>query len=107
MSASARAPRWRSRVASPPSSRIMFEMPAVGPLEDLVAIVPVLFEGLALVGEHGDPGGGDGGGGVILGREDVARGPADLGPEGHQRLDQDGRLDGHVERAGDARALEG
>ena len=81
--------------------------PAVGPLEDLVGVLPVLGEGLALVGEDGDAGGGDGGGGVILGREDVARGPADLGAEGLERLDQDGRLDGHVERAGDARALEG
>src|SRR5687768_7093330 len=44
---------------------------------------------------------------MVLGREDVARGPADLGPERLERLDQDGRLDGHVERAGDARALEG
>ena len=82
-------------------------MPAVGPLEDLVGVFPVLVEGLALVGEDGDAGGGDGGGGMILGREDVARGPADLGAEGLERLDQDGRLDGHVERAGDACALEG
>ena len=80
---------------------------AVGPLEDLVGVFPVLLEGLALVGEDGDAGGGDRGGGMILGREDVARGPADLGAEGLERLDQDGRLDGHVERAGDASALEG
>jgi len=45
--------------------------------------------------------------GVILRGEYVARGPAYLGPQRTQRLDQDGRLDGHVQRAGDARALEG
>ena len=82
-------------------------VPAVGPLEDLMGVFPVLLEGLALIGIDGDAGVGDGGGGMILGREDVARGPADLGTEGLERLDQDGRLDGHVERAGDARALEG
>ncbi len=80
---------------------------AVGPLEDLMGVFPVLLEGLALVGEDRDAGGGDGGGGVILGREDVARGPADLGAEVLERLDQDGRLDGHVERAGDPGAGEG
>ncbi len=79
---------------------------AVGPLEDLVGELPVFLEGLALVGKDGNAGIGDGGGGVILGREDVARGPADLGTEGLERLDQDGRLDGHVERAGDASALQ-
>ena len=82
-------------------------VPAVGPLEDLVSIFPVLLEGLTLVGENGNTGGGDCGSGMILGREDVARGPADLGTEGLERLDQDGSLDGHVQRAGDARTFEG
>ena len=49
---------------------------------------------------------GDRRGGVVLGREDVAGRPAHLGAEGDQRLDQDGGLDGHVQRAGDAGALE-
>ena len=80
---------------------------AVGPLEDLVGVVPVLLERLALVGEHRGPARGDGGGGVVLGREDVARGPADLGAEGLERLDQDGRLDRHVQRAGDAGPVRG
>ena len=48
---------------------------------------------------------GDRGGGVVLGREDVAGGPADLGAERGQRLDEHGGLDGHVQRARDARAL--
>jgi hypothetical protein len=43
---------------------------------------------------------------VVLGREDVARRPAHLGAEGGQRLDQHGGLDGHVQRTGDARALQ-
>jgi hypothetical protein len=40
-------------------------------------------------------------GGVILGREDVARRPADVGAELDQRLDQHRGLHGHVQRAGD------
>ncbi len=79
---------------------------AVRPLEDLVRVVPVLLERLALVREHRDPGRRDRGGGVVLGREDVARGPAHLGAERLERLDQHRRLDRHVERAGDARAAE-
>jgi len=43
---------------------------------------------------------------VILRREDVARSPANLGAECRQRFDQHGRLDGHVQRTGDARALQ-
>ena len=80
---------------------------AVAPFEDLAGVVPVLLEAFALVGEDRNAGGGDGGGGVILGRVDVARGPADVGAERRQRLDQHGRLDRHVQRAGDAGALQG
>ena len=79
---------------------------AVGPFEDLVGVVPVLFQRLALGGEDRGAGGGDGGRGVVLGREDVAGGPAHFGAQGFQRLDQDGRLDRHVQRAGDAGALQ-
>jgi hypothetical protein len=79
---------------------------AIGPLEDLVGIVPVFLERLALDGEDRNAGGSDGGSGMVLGREDVAGGPADFGAERNQRLDQHGRLDGHVQRAGDARALQ-
>jgi hypothetical protein len=43
---------------------------------------------------------------VILGRENVAGGPANIGAQSRQRLDQHGGLDGHVQRAGDAGALE-
>jgi hypothetical protein len=43
---------------------------------------------------------------VVLRGENVAGGPAHLGAEIRQRLDQHGCLDGHVQAAGDTRALE-
>ena len=82
-------------------------MAAVGPLEDAVGVVPVFFQRLAFLGEDGDAFGGDGRGGVILGGEDVARGPAHLSAQRHQRLDEHGGLDGHVQAAGDAGAGQG
>ena len=48
----------------------------------------------------------DGCGGVILRRENVAGGPADLRTQRSQRFDQHRGLDGHVQRAGDARAAQ-
>lgn len=66
----------------------------------------VFFFGFPLPGEHGHPHGGDGGGGVVLGGEDVARGPGDFGTEGNQRLDEDGGLNGHVQAPGDSGALQ-
>ena len=76
------------------------------PLEDLVGVLPVILERLALDGEHRRALDGDGGGGVVLRRIDVARGPAHLGAERLQRLDEHRGLDGHVQGAGDARALQ-
>ena len=100
-------PLCTSSVASPPSSRIMFGTVAVArPRQRLVGAPPVLLERLALPGEHRDAGGGDRGGGVVLGREDVAGRPAHLGAERDERLDEHRGLDGHVQRAGDARAGE-
>jgi hypothetical protein len=78
----------------------------VRPLEDAVGIVPVVDQGFALDREHRNAVGGDRRGGVVLGREDVARGPAHFGAERGQRLDQHRGLDRHVQAAGDARALE-
>ena len=60
-----------------------------------------------LPGEDGEVVGCDGRGGVVLGGEDVARAPADVGTEGLEGLDEDGGLDGHVERAHDLGTLEG
>ena len=63
-------------------------------------------EGLALPGEDRDALEGlrgalraddDGGGRLVLGRVDVAGGPADLRTESGERLDEDRRLHGHVE----------
>ena len=79
---------------------------AVGPFEDAVGVVPVILEALALDGEDRDAGGGDRRGGMVLRRIDVARGPAEVGAERLERLDQHGGLDGHVQRAGNAGAAE-
>ena len=79
---------------------------AVVPLQDAVRVVPVFLERLALLGEDGRALDGEGGGGMVLRREDVAARPANLGAQGLQRLDEHGRLDGHVQAAGDARPLE-
>ena len=86
-----------------------------GPDEDLLGAVPVLREGLALPREHrhalrvrDGPLGPDDDrrSGLVLGREDVARAPADVGAERDERLDQDGGLDRHVQGAGNPCALE-
>ena len=69
-------------------------------------IVPIILERLALDREHRDAARGDRGGGMVLGREDVARRPAHFGAELGQRLDQHRGLDRHVQRAGDPRALQ-
>jgi hypothetical protein len=63
-------------------------------LELLLEAPVVLLLGLALPGEDGDTGGGDGSGGVVLGGEDVAGRPGDLGTEGLEGLDEDSGLDG-------------
>src|SRR3569623_1470077 len=79
---------------------------AVMPFEDAVGVVPIFFDRFALNGEHRRAGRGDGGGGVVLRREDVARGPTHVGAERLQGLDQYRGLDGHVQGTGDARAFE-
>ena len=85
------------------------------PRHHLIGAPPVLLQRLALPGEHRDALrilrralGADRHGScrVILRREDVAAGPTHLGAELDQRLDQDGSLDGHVQRAADAGAGE-
>lgn len=58
----------------------------------------VLLLGLTLPGEDGGTTGGNGGGGVVLGGENVAGGPGELGTECLEGLDEDGSLDG-CERA--------
>jgi hypothetical protein len=104
MSFSALGPRKQGGVAAVVEDQV--RVAAVMPLEDLVGVFPVLDQGLALQGEDRGAGGGDGRGGVVLGREDVAAGPAHFGAEGLQGLDQHRRLDGHVQAAGDPGALQ-
>ena len=83
---------------------------AIGPAEDLLGAPPVLVEGLALPREHGHALGTidgalgsdhHGGGGVVLGGEDVAARPPHVGAERHEGLDEHGGLDRHVQRSGD------
>ena len=75
--------------------------------DGLPSAPPVFFQGLAFPGEHRRSGSGDGRGGVVLSGEDVAGGPADIGTQFLQRLDEHAGLDGHVQGAGDADASEG
>ena len=89
---------------------------AVGPHQRLARAPPVLLERLALPREDRHALGildratgfgtadDDRGGGVILRREDVARDPAHIGAELGQRLDEDRRLNRHVQAAHDPRA---
>ena len=79
---------------------------AAVPVEQLGGVVPVVLQRLALHGEHRHAGRRDRGRRVILRRIDVARDPAHVGAERGQRLDQHAGLDRHVQRAGDARALQ-
>ena len=74
---------------------------AVGEDDGLLNAPDILLVSLALPGVDGDSAGGDGGGGVVLGGEDVAGAPGDLGPQLQQRLDEHRGLDGHVQTARD------
>ena len=66
----------------------------------------VLLLGHALPGIHRDTRSRDGGGGVVLGGEDVAARPGHVGTEFHEGLDENSRLDGHVQATGHAGAGE-
>ena len=81
-------------------------------VQSLLGAPPVLLERLALPRVHRDAPGilrsavradDDSRGSVVLGREDVAGDPADLGAERYQRLDQHRGLDRHMQRADDPR----
>ncbi len=71
----------------------------------LDAPVEVLFVE-TLPSEHRNARFSDGSGGVVLRAEDVAAAPAYLRAEVHEGLDQHGGLDGHVQAARNARALQ-
>ena len=78
----------------------------VRPIKYLMRVLPVIDERLALPGEHRYARSCNRGRRMILGREDVAGSPAHLCPERRQRFDEHRRLDGHVQGATDARALQ-
>lgn len=80
---------------------------AGAPVESALGAPPVLLEGLTLPGENGGAVTGNGSSGMILGGENVAGAPSDLGAEGGEGFDEDGGLDRHVEATGDLGPLEG
>ena len=74
--------------------------------KNAVGVVPVLGEVLTLDREHRRAAGGNCGCCMVLRRIDVARGPAHIGAQRFERLDQHRGLDRHVQRPRDARAAE-
>ena len=80
---------------------------AVRPGKGHFSAPPVVFQAFALPGKNlGQALFHNGGGGVVLGGKNVAGGPADVRAQGMQRLDEHGRLNGHVQGARDLEALE-
>ena len=79
----------------------------LGPGEGVEGALPVLLERLSLPSEDGA---GfvarHGGRGMVLGGEDVARAPTEVRAERLEGLDQNSRLDGHVQRPRDTGTLE-
>ncbi len=80
---------------------------AIAPIENAVGKVPVFGQRFALVGKHRNARLGNRGGRMVLGRKDVARRPAHVCAQSDERFDQHRCLDGHMERSGNARPLEG
>ena len=72
--------------------------------ERLQGTSPVLFQRLAFPCEDGNAAGGNGRGGMVLRGENVAACPTHFRAQADQCLNQHGRLNGHVQRAGDANA---
>ena len=73
---------------------------AVAPLEDFMRVIPIVDETLTLDGERRRAGcAGNHGGGMILGRINIARGPAHIGTERLRCYDQNRGLDRHMERS--------
>jgi len=67
-----------------------------GKRERVECAIPIFFQRLTLPSEHRSTGLGNRGGRVVLRRENVAARPAHRCAEFHERLNQDGRLNGHV-----------
>jgi hypothetical protein len=85
----------------------MFSGLLVAEREECLLDAPVkLLVVHTLPGENRNTCGCNGGGGVILRRENIAGRPGNLCTELNQRFNQHGSLDGHVQAAGDACALQ-
>ncbi len=84
-----------------------FRPPAAGMRQRRQGEVPVVLQRFAFEREDGDPRLGDRRRRLVLGAEDIATGPAHRRAQLDQRLDQHGRLDGHMQRAGHAHTLQG
>ena len=80
--------------------------PAVMPFENFVGKIPVIFEALALNGENRRSCRRNRRCCLILCRINIARSPAYFGAQRLKRLDQHGCLNRHVQRTGNARALQ-
>jgi len=76
-------------------------------LELLLNAPKVLLLGLTLPGENGNTSSSDSGSSVVLSTVDVTGRPSDLSTESDKSLDENGSLDGHVQAASNAGALQG
>ena len=65
--------------------------------ERTVEVIPMLFQGLTFDRKNWRAACGDCRGGVVLGGENVARGPAHIRTKLYKCLNQDCRLDGHMQ----------
>ena len=76
------------------------------PGEHLQGAIPVLIKSLSFPGEDDTSTSlSNSGGGVILGGEDVARSPSNLGTKGLESLNEDSSLNSHMERSRDIGSL--
>ena len=74
--------------------------------KNAVGVIPVVIQCFAFVCEHRCAVSDQGSSSVVLGRENIARCPTHIRAQGLQRFHQHGRLNRHVQRTSDARALQ-
>ena len=75
--------------------------------KNTVGVIPVIGQVLAFVGKHWCTCSDQCRSGVVLGRENIARSPADFSTQCLQGFNQHTGLNGHMQRAGNACSLEG
>ena len=80
---------------------------SLGVEDGFPSAVPVLLKSFPFPSENGNTRCGDGGGRLILGGENIAARPTNIGPELDERFDQNSSLNRHVEGARDANTGEG